>query len=541
MPYAATGIQTRFLYPFLIQPQRSTQFANFLSKVYSLTHPVWRQSELDVSYTDNLLPHLKMFRQIGNIADFGAYWVLETHVLRHLIRPWQDPSTGINARLNQRRGIELFLNPHGACILSISIELELNGASMAAGRDFHRSYHFGREWLGRDQARVPGIESEIEDLCIPVKNFPTMVEGILGGAIPGSEKGSEFGMTEVQRSFSAYSVSRFSDEIDFSSSQVQQELTCDLLGLSANWPSSHPGVALNSEVTSQSHLLNRNHWCAVSRFGVAHFVADQSARAAEVQHPFNERRVEIASTKLFLSYLYASQQRLSVQAFARDAIELSAASDAADPHAFLKRLAPLKQTMLHFSLRSYAQVLSEEETPTQFYHICTSAFQLESEVDRLHRLFADIDGQFQTIEMLQQTEKVKAEVESQNRLREKFEWVEVFVVTVYAVELAHVLGGAIAPHDSIHHSWIYPGLSLGQVVFCTMFSILSALELWPASAHNQNPSATVKSRNTFLDRVLEWLQTVGERRIQGKRRYALLWIFGSIFLHLALGCLYLKR
>jgi hypothetical protein len=124
-------------------------------------------------------------------------------------------------------------------------------------------------------------------------------------------------------------------------------------------------------------------------------------------------------------------------------------------------------------------------------------------------------------------------------MQEKVEWIEVFVITVYALEMGHVLGESFFPHDDLKHSWLYPGATLCMVAGVTMFAFLSALNLWVKSQ-----KAKAAAAENVFDRILSKLfgacGIVGDRVVRGKRRYALFFVFLAIAIHLWVGSWHLK-
>lgn len=537
----ALEFETRFLYPFLFDYRRVEYLADFLSRLELLGARYWHRGSLPNEYADNLLPFQSMYQE-PDVTHSGAYLTVDERVLRHLVDT-RKSNTDWRPRIVGRRAVELFLTPYGTAVLSLMFTTDRKEFDLAFVQDFNRNLHFGWEWISRDPQRMVEFASQIDDSRYPITNLPTAIAALLGDVVPGGSNAERFDIVSVQRSLSVYTAVRLNSEADMESLEVRGRLYKHLIGLCGIWPSSHCGVGANS--SGEHHLLlNRRHWCSVGHLGAAHLVSDQSI--GDEGAAYNDVRLLKASDKFFYPYLTAINQRLALQAFSREAIAKTISRTSNNPLGLYKELSPLRHALLHYGLRGYSQQLSEEDTSSAFYGFCRRRMGVEAAQAQLQTALADIDQQLHAHEMVQAGVRTNENIELQTQLQEKVEWIEVFIVTVYAVELAHLLGEAFAPHTQCEPSWFFPGCSLTAVGVVTLIAMLSALRLWPdrSSQSTDRDHATRDNAESPIARLvshgLEIVRRLGDRFIGGKRRWAFLWIFFVIAIHVLNGLAHLK-
>lgn len=531
--------RVRLILPLILNYQQVGELVRFLLSLQYNSKNAWKQQALPEQYIDNLYSHWHLFQMDASPQTAGAYFRFDSTVLSPENIVFRDPRSNLAATLEPESGIELTVSQYGTAVLSISLKSNGSEFSLSQLADFVRNLHFGKPWLDLAPDRVMPIKLTVPGSPVTVRNFPTLVEAILGGLDPWKLDNGRFDLESPQRSFSVYVTARFPDTTDFTVPSTQESLLPALVGISANWPSDHCGITPTATNNDASLFINRKHWASVSAFGATHFIADQSPLLPDNTHPYNIRRMDVADNKLFMSYAFILHQRLALQAFSREARTTIRKSVGNNSQDFLTELAPLKRTLLQFSLDMFGTSVSEDDTVTRYYEHCRRTLRLDDEADRLNQIFADIDSQARTREVVKQTEATAHHLAEQIAMQEKVEWIEVFVITVYALEMGHVLGESFFPHDDLKHSWLYPGATLCMVAVVTMFAFLSALNLWVKS---QKANAAV-AENVF-DRILSKLfgacGIVGARIVRGKRRYALFFVFLAIAIHLWVGSWHLK-
>jgi hypothetical protein len=121
-------------------------------------------------------------------------------------------------------------------------------------------------------------------------------------------------------------------------------------------------------------------------------------------------------------------------------------SDWSKPAA-LAQLHRLREDLLDFAVYGYFDEISSRDALNRYYHLVQRAFQVESALKRVRRAIADIDAS-QTArrqqEMAEQQHKMAQELHANvsrvAAIQTKLEWLEVFIVSFYAAELADRIG-----------------------------------------------------------------------------------------------------
>ncbi len=533
--------ETRIVLPFLFQYTRGAELLNHLLAIRLQDQPVWHRQPLDGRYTDNVLPFLSLFSEAGDPATAGVYLRADQPLEANLFPQSPGDDSTVAVQLVPRNGLELFLRPYGTGVLSIALTSR-QPLQLSEIREFNRRLHFGHTWMTQNPARLPRLQVHLPDRPMTEEFLPRILQILSGGAFPGGEHQSRFQTLSVQRSMNVYTVVRLPPEVDFHSATTREQWASELAALRGIWPAEHCGTTLES-LTGQSAplLLNRRHWMAVGHHGAAHLVSDQPESDGPNAVAHNERRMPLASDKMFLQYLVPLFQRLTMQTFSREAAAAAADSVGA-PLQTYQRLQPLRQTLTHYALQGYAFQLSDEDNASRVYRKCQRALGVEESMTRLEAVLSDMDSQLRSGQQIELSHQMAEGVREQTALQEKVEWLEVFIVTVYAVKLAHYLGDAFSPHDTVAHTLWYPGLTLGVVLVITMIAMFSALRMWPAKQAAESgavdASQTAGLRTRFSAAVaasIDVLATIGNRCVAGKRRWAILWILAAVGLHVVSG------
>ena len=118
--------------------------------------------------------------------------------------------------------------------------------------------------------------------------------------------------------------------------------------------------------------------------------------------------------------------------------------------------------------------LSNEDTGVRVYEMCVRALGVEEAWAHLRYLLEEIDAQRTADEQIQTLSSVA-------QIQDKVEWVEVFIIGVYAVELGHVLGEGLGlAHHDADFLWWYPGGTLLALAFLTILLAAYTLQLFHA-------------------------------------------------------------
>ena len=534
MQFPVKQFETRFLLPFLFDYTKIRSFVEHLKGVRLMQSDAWQLTSLRSEYLDNVFSYLPLYEPSLGSFENGAYLKLNPQLDRHLIATTPESDDTLRP-FAARRGCELFLSAYGTGVLSIALHSKTPLATIEQVRAFNSRLHYGKEWLSRNPERVFPLASNIIDFSPTVQNLPTLCEGLLEGATPGGHRESEFGITATQRSMSLYTAVRLDGSVDFGVSSTRDAILTNLIGLQMIWPTDHCGTVQDAITANQSILINRKMWMGVGSLGAAALVADQATPGSNQSHRFDLQRLDQAIDKWFLPYLIAMQQRLAIQAFKRESIELSQEPSGSnenavvDPLGYYHRLAPLRKAMVHFALRGQIRQISDEDNTSRWFRECRQAFEIDEAAAGMDAILTDIDRQLSTQELIAQNESQSESFEEQVRLHEKVEWIEVFIVSVYSVEMAHVIGDGFVTHERSAWPLLYPGTTLILVALTTLVVMMSALGLWPKK---QTESGGF---NWLLSKAIAKCDSIGKQLVGGKRRWALVWILLAIAIHLAIG------
>jgi len=203
-------------------------------------------------------------------------------------------------------GIELFLSPHGAGVLSVAFASN-ETADPEVLQDLNYRLSQVRPftaWRFRTPHGDPSRPAPADDAPLAQRL------GYRGGAFHLSEWAGfllgplgELGYQPMQDQFSVYCVTRFGPAADFTDPAVSASLRPFLNALAHVEEAGHAG---SLKVTQQ--VLNPRHWAAVGSLGAAHLVADQ-----DPPRPFDEQRLPTVLHKYFIPYLVSLLQRAALQ------------------------------------------------------------------------------------------------------------------------------------------------------------------------------------------------------------------------------------
>ncbi len=520
-PAPATRIrelQTRFLYPFFFQLGIKTAPEALLKETFASrdgkTRPLWQREKPHVLYRDELLGHVEDF-----LFDRECSYLKMSEVAANL---WFDEceipagkgatADRLPVKLIAGPRIEIFLSPMGVGILSIALALGGSQITLRQAADFN--YHLSQfrrhpallhkrhpqEDLARWNAIPPAQQASIPpapDESRPLEDHLRMsggnftLEQLVGKLLAPLQKWGFDAQKPLQKELSVFTVARFSPEWDFGEDATRHALASTLSGLAQVEEPQHAG-APEGKLTVSNTLLNRKHWAAVGQLGAAHLVADQQAddgRAID----FNEQRATIVRDKYFIPYLVAFFQRLVSNRLVDEAGRI-----VNEPRDAERALDTLRSKMLEFAVSGHFVQVSVREAVHRFYLLAQTGLGVPSGWTEVRRAISDLTAhhtarrQEQLSASHREIEKQQAEiahnvgvnVEKVANVQLMLEWIEIFLVSVYAAHLFEMLFpgnhvmvmlaatlGAVAAACAVLPNWkqISAVIVVAMVLFALLF------------------------------------------------------------------------
>jgi hypothetical protein len=274
-----------------------------------------------------------------------------------------------------------------------------------------------------------------------------------------------------------YTVARFGDAADLADPAIRAALTPFLSSLAQVEESLHAGVAA-ADFCLANGVLNTRHWMAVGLLGIAHLISDQppTTKGAEtVDVPFNEQKMAIVRDKYFIPYLIALLQRLALNRAIDEAGEL--ASSAEDDAA--AQLASLRTGLLRFAVGGHFTHISTRQVLHRYYQIVREGLDVPVLWEEVRRAIADIA----TNEV---TRKIDQNLGLVAHVQVMVEWIEIFLVSVYAAHLWHMFAEKFPLFPEEAREWIVSlGVpSLALIAGGIAFWILNPMKLKTAHSHH---------------------------------------------------------
>jgi hypothetical protein len=220
----------------------------------------------------------------------------------------------------------------------------------------------------------------------------------------------------------------------------------------------------------------------VGLLGAVHLVADQDPP----EHPFNAARVPRIFLKYFIPYLAAILQRHTLHRVVHEASALVRTA----PQHLATGLAALRTHLLAFALGGYFTQVSTREVLHRYYRLCQEGLDVPYALTAARQALADLDAQFTTTRQVDLAENMQQLQTSMTRhlhtvahVQVMVEWIEIFLVSVYAAHLWHM----IEPHiywDWLHTTgWGMPYGTWGVLLIALVAGLLTALVLRPWRLH----------------------------------------------------------
>ena len=291
---------------------------------------------------------------------------------------------------------------------------------------------------------------------------------------------------EPQNQFAVYTVIRLGAEVDFGTARKRAKFD-PLLSALAQVEESNHASAVAGDRAVPSVRLNAKHLAAASPLGAVHLVADQH----DPPFGYDLARVQSMRDKYFIAFLLTMFQRLFFQRSKDDAANigvrpatveadegLDSASVAAVAHGRVGRrrhstqhdqlhgdrsdsvpkLTRLREEIFRFAITGQFPSISARESVNRFYRTCQRAFGVSQASTSLRQAVSDIESA-ETARRLEQG------VQSMVDTQDKVEWVEIFIFSVYAVEMAKYLG------ESFDFNGTFVGYSLLVIAVAAVVGI----------------------------------------------------------------------
>jgi hypothetical protein len=475
---AAGHLHTRLLYPFFLQRRCSEQAVEALLTLRCREdRPLWQCADPHPYYQREMLDNVRSFLFDQKTTGSCRYLKINDTTLHAWFHNWllvRCPQREyFTVQLPGGPGIELFISPYGIGVLSIT--LLVGDKLLADGNAYTRAplepgdvQQFNYRLAQMRPATQPNLLIP-HPSDHPFKSAPTgpaaadippapAVDapfderlGTLGGVFTLDELQTlllsplqSLGLQAAQHQFTVYTVARFPATLDFQQPEAGHRIGRLLSSLAQVEERQHAG-APEEDLLIPNALLNSRHWAAVSFLGAAHAVADQTPEPGKTSLPFNEERLLISRDRYFIGYLLALLQRLTLQHTIAEAGKVGRSLDWSNPAA-LTELRHLREDLLDFAVYGYFNEIGWRDALNRYYHLVQQAFQVESSLERVRRAIADIDAS-QTArrqqEMAEQqhtiAQELHANVSRVAAIQTKIEWLEIFIVSFYAAELAEIL------------------------------------------------------------------------------------------------------
>lgn len=326
-------------------------------------------------------------------------------------------------------GVELFVSGNGVVLASATFELSVkqNGQprppTLNELREVASRVHYGQVtgWSGASQAPVPLLLNTLPEgeahSAIAEYGFPLSKSQSLQSLLRVFLAVLDANRLEVlQRSFATVSIAKFGSDAGWAD-PPSDEWSRELIALGSHMPVDHPGPTV-AEAKREVVDVNRNHLACVGHLGAAHFVLDQPA--GQPGASFNRQRVARTATTYFMPQLVALFQRLTIMRLGNDA------------RMDVNNSEGVRRKLLKFGLQGQFSQIQVSDAGHEFYRAARRGLEVQTDWDHLHDTLSSIDAQQQ---QLAQNDLMKQLVTVQR----KVEWVEIFLVAVYSLEVFHLV------------------------------------------------------------------------------------------------------
>lgn len=344
-------------------------------------------------------------------------------------------------------GVDLFLSDFGVGIASFSFSKHTPIDTVNCLELVSRM-HLGARWKDRSaHLQVSSPEATRMASVIGVKNPERFY---LHQLLPIFLPSKTIKHRSHQRSFNVFFGGRLQDVLDFGDATQRAAVVPMLANLQNLWRADHAGIG-DESMLKNHQIYNKRHWSALSRMCAAHIVSDQAAAEGAEAVTFNERRLERVMAKFFFPFLLSNLQHLAVQRITEDASrwarsELRFADETSTREQLKFRERELDRIRTKISCMPMSLLMDEvsnEDNPQAFYRLCLDTIGLPDATRQMHGVIDAIDRQQSSDRLATVGETGASSLQKVVHIQDNLEWIETFVVSFYAVELSHILGGTL--------------------------------------------------------------------------------------------------
>jgi hypothetical protein len=497
--FSVKEFRVRFLYPFFFERQ---QLEKAISRLVGYEtqrfKSIWEPGEPHEHYRDDVLSHVTNFLFGDGTEGNSPYLKINNDMANSLFHRAvvKLRETDIHIKLVKNAGIELFLTRYGVGVLSISVSPQANSLDSLIEFNYRMSQmppipcaaiHIPHPMEDKERwEHIPAVARE--KISPPLPDDAALNErlGVPGGSFILTELVEvllaplhEIGFRPVQQNFSVYTSVLFGSEMDLEQAELRTQFGPILSKLAQVEEVYHAG-AISEDLPVANGILNRRHWAAAGHLGAAHLLADQPPISGKGPHPFNVQRVPRVFLKYFIPYLIALIQRLALHRFVEDAMSalLSNGQDSKD------ELDVIRSDILQFSVGGHFTQISVRDALHRFYQISRQGLDVTTAWDEARRAITEIDTKHSTLRQEKHSEAMAVSLGITAHTQTLIEWIEVFIVSVYAGELYHMSAeyaeGGIWEHWS---HYIHNPFSVLIVAFFAGLTAALYLKPW----HNRHP------------------------------------------------------
>jgi hypothetical protein len=510
--------------------------------------PVWATATPRDLYKDELLPHVeKLIFSEGGGATPGfvcRHLCVNNAIASSLFRNAEavlSDASGIGRVPVILDGIELWLTSFGVGILSISLHPKApeSPLGLAAAIAVDHNYRLCR-MPPRDcptihllhRSEQPGYDQlppATRQAIPPVPNADAPLSqriGVAGGAFALHELIAELLLKpldslhpkHVQPSLSVFTVARFgASELDLDRPDVRTWAGRLLAALAQVEEAHHAGVPAGTLPVANA-ILNRRHWAAAGQLGAAHLIGDQPAAEfhrgtgleadasgagcpspAKGEHPFNAQRMQRVFYKYFTPYLIAQIQRLVLHRILSEAGQIARSPTQAISYGQAQTnpgqtLAQLRAELLAFGVGGHFTQISSRDSVHRFYRVCRDGLDVPAAWEGVRQAVSDLEASYTTGRQEAQAAAMSANLTIIAHVQTMVEYIECFLVSVYAAELVHNVFEAQKGHGEQVSSTFVVVHTSSILVAAVLGFVATYLTLRPSRYRISNPKDN--TRNT---------------------------------------------